>query len=280
LAESICSFPSRVNKNQFPEEESNAQATEQADAATQSAANGYSFERGYPSGDIAQKAYDDADLNRAVEVYRFFYPTVSGHAIFKGNERIGIVPNKVFGTLDSKPMHVGFTYNSDTPYAPLLMDLSDGPMVIELPPGPLICIAMDVNQLWIADLGLPGPSAGNGDKVVFLPPGYKDKPPAGYRVASSPSNTMLVGIRSLPVGGDGSCSSSRFGPARLSTSLPSLRTACMSLGSRHPAASAKVRRVHRQNWMLFSQASGVVSCCRGLRSSHLVSGQPGVDLTE
>jgi hypothetical protein len=43
-------------------------------------------------------------------------------------------------------MHVGFTYNSDTPYAPMLMDLSDGPLVIELPPGPLICIAMDVNH--------------------------------------------------------------------------------------------------------------------------------------
>ena len=82
------------------------------------------------------------------------------------------------------------------------MDLSDGPMVVELPPGPLICIAMDINQLWVADLGLPGPPHGKGDKVVFLPPGYKDKPPAGYRVANSPSNKMLVGIRSLPVGGD------------------------------------------------------------------------------
>jgi len=170
--------------------------------ATQSADNGYSFERGYPSGDTAQKAYDDADLNRAVEAYRFFYPTVSGHAIFKGNAKIGIIPNKVSGTLDTQPKHVGFTLNSDTPYAPLLMDLSNGPMVIELPPGPLICIAMDVNQLWIADLGVPGPAHGAGDKVVFLPPGYKDKPPAGYRVAQSPSNMMLVGVRSLPVGGD------------------------------------------------------------------------------
>jgi hypothetical protein len=162
----------------------------------------YTFNEGYATGDTAQKAYDDNDLNRAIEAYKFFYPTVSGHAIFLENERLGIVPNKVFGTLEGQPRHVGFTYNSDTPYAPMLMDLSNGPMVIELPPGPLICIAMDVNQLWIADLGLPGPSAGKGDKVVFLPPGYKGKPPAGYRVANSPSNTMLVGIRSLPVSGD------------------------------------------------------------------------------
>jgi hypothetical protein len=162
----------------------------------------YTFERGFPAGDTAQKAYDDIDLNRAVEAYRFFYPTVSGSAIFKGNAKLGIIPNKVFGTLDGQPKHVGFTLNSDTPYAPLLLDLAQGPMVVELPPGPLICIAMDINQLWVADLGLPGPAAGKGDKVVFLPPGYKDKVPAGYRVANSPSNAMLVGIRSLPVNGD------------------------------------------------------------------------------
>jgi hypothetical protein len=170
--------------------------------ATSTPDTSYKFERGYPSGDTAQKAFDDSDLSRAVEAYKFFYPTVSGHAIFVGNEKIGIVPNRVWGTLEGQPKHVGFTLNSDTPYAPALIDLSIGPMVMELPPGPLICIAMDVNQLWVADLGLPGPAAGKGDKVVFLPPDYKDKPPEGYRAAYSPSNTMLVGIRSLPVGGD------------------------------------------------------------------------------
>ena len=162
----------------------------------------YEFERGFPAADTAQKGYDDVDLNRAIEAYRFFYPTVSGSAIFKGNAKLGIIPNKVFGTLDSQPKHVGFTLNSDTPYAPLLFDLAQGPMVVELPPGPLICIAMDINQLWVADLGLPGPAAGKGDKVVFLPPGYQGKPPAGYRVEKSPSNKMLIGVCSLPVNGD------------------------------------------------------------------------------
>jgi hypothetical protein len=96
---------------------------------TAAAAPNYKFERGYPTSDRAQIAYDDLDLNRAVEAYRFFYPTVSGSAIFKGNAKLGIIPNKVFGTLDTQPKHVGFTLNSDTPYAPLLMDLSDGPFL-------------------------------------------------------------------------------------------------------------------------------------------------------
>src|SRR4051794_40924910 len=46
--------------------------------------NSYQFERGFPTTVAAQKAYDELDLNRAVEAYRFFYPTVSGSAIFKG----------------------------------------------------------------------------------------------------------------------------------------------------------------------------------------------------
>jgi hypothetical protein len=170
---------------------------------TRESLNGsYAFERGFPTAETAQKAYDHTDVIRAIEAYRFFYPTVSGSAIFKGNAKIGIIPNKVFGTLDTQPKHVGFTLNSDTPYAPLILDLSEGPMAIELPPGPLICIAMDINQLWVADLGLPGPAGGKGDKVVFLPPGYTGNIPDGYRVARSPSMKMLVGVRSLPVNGD------------------------------------------------------------------------------
>jgi hypothetical protein len=166
------------------------------------AAAQYQFERGYPDSASAQRAYDEADLNRAVAAYRFFYPTVSGLAIFEGNAKIGVLPNKVFGTLETQPKHVGFTLNSDTPYAPVLLDLSNGPMVIEMPPGPLIAIAMDINQRWIADMGLPGPDAGKGGKYLFLPPGYQEKPPAGYYVGSATSNRMLGGIRSLPVGGD------------------------------------------------------------------------------
>jgi hypothetical protein len=82
----------------------------------------YEFKEGYPTADTIQKARDGADLGRAVEAYRFFYPTVSGSAIFKGNAKTGVVPNKVFGTLDTQPKHVIFTANSDTPYAPLLLD--------------------------------------------------------------------------------------------------------------------------------------------------------------
>src|ERR1700754_3107581 len=84
----------------------------------------YAFSLGFPDDGTVQQAYDDADLNRAIEAYRFFYPTVSGAAMFKGNADVGIVPNTTFGMLDTEPTQLIFTANSDTPYGPILLDLS------------------------------------------------------------------------------------------------------------------------------------------------------------
>jgi hypothetical protein len=121
----------------------------------------------------------------------------------KGNEQIGVVPNKVFGILDCAPEQLVFTANSDTPYGPLLLDLSVGPLVVELPPGPLIVCSMDINQRWVADMGLPGPNAGNGGKHLLLPPDYTGTvPDTGYYVHRASSNRQIIGARSLPVEGD------------------------------------------------------------------------------
>ncbi|OQP52774.1 hypothetical protein A4H97_24015 [Niastella yeongjuensis] len=162
----------------------------------------YQFQGGYPTEATIQRAYDEADLYRAVQAYKFFYPTVSGAAIFVGNKKIGIEPNKTFGTLDTKPMHVGFTLNSDTPYGPIAIDLSAGPMVVDIPAGPLIVVALDINQRWVADMGIPGPDGDKGGKFLLLPPNYTGDIPAGYHVIHNTTNQIVVGVRSLPVNGD------------------------------------------------------------------------------
>lgn len=164
---------------------------------------GISFDHGHPAGDSAQRAYDEADLHRAIQAYKFFYPTVSGAAIVKGNNEIGVVPNKVFGILDCGPEQLVYTANSDTPYGPLMLDLGIGPLVVELEPGPLIVCSMDINQRWVADMGLPGPDAGKGGKHLLLPPGYTGEvPSSGYYIHRASSNRQIIGARSLPVNGD------------------------------------------------------------------------------
>ncbi len=157
---------------------------------------------GFPSRGDVQRAYDEADLNRAIQAYRFFYPTVSGASICRGCQAVGLVPNKIFGVLNAKPMHVGFTLNSDTAYAPMLLDLTDGPLVVDLPPGPLVVIAMDVHQRWVADMGLAGPDQANGGRHLIVPPGWDGEVPEGFYVARSTTNKLIVGARSLPAEGD------------------------------------------------------------------------------
>src|ERR1700761_7296428 len=97
----------------------------------------YTFKGGYPTPETIQKAYDDADLSRAIEAYKFFYPTVSFEATWRGNLAGGAVANQVFPLLEGSPAQIVFTPNSDTPYSGLPLDLSDGPMVVEIPPGPI-----------------------------------------------------------------------------------------------------------------------------------------------
>jgi hypothetical protein len=97
------------------------------------------------------------------------------------------------------PRHVGFTLNSDTPYGGGVIDVKDGPWVIELPPGQFIGLANDHHQGWMLDVGLPGPDQGTGGKHLILPLGYKGESPKGYFVGTSSSNKVLVALRALPL---------------------------------------------------------------------------------
>jgi hypothetical protein len=61
-------------------------------------------------------------------------------------------------------------------------------------------MAMDVNQTG-SPAGRARSDAGKGG-VPDPAPGYEGKIPAGYHVCKSTANHVLVGVRSLPVGGD------------------------------------------------------------------------------
>jgi hypothetical protein len=162
----------------------------------------YPFKDGFPTPEGTKKAHDDADYQRAVTAYRFWYPTVSCEGIFNGNREQGLKDNEDMTIMAAGPRQVAFTANSDTPYGAGTLDVKDGPYVIELPAGPLIGLADDHNQGWILDMGLPGPDGGKGGKHLILPPNYKEEPPRGYFVGRSASNKVLIAVRSLPVKGD------------------------------------------------------------------------------
>jgi hypothetical protein len=157
---------------------------------------------GYPTEATAARAHDEADFVRAVHAYRFFWPTVSFEATWRGNLAGGVVANRVFALMTATPQVLVFTPNSDTPYAGLAVDLSGGPMVFDLPEGPLMGAADDLNQLWVFDYGLPGPDAGKGGRHLLVPPGWEGEIPEGYYLGRPSTNRVLGLVRAMPVRGD------------------------------------------------------------------------------
>ena len=156
------------------------------------------FPGGFPTPETAQRLYDEADLNRAIQTYKFFYPSISMAGLVAPFEKFGPVDNKAFFILSGSPKQILFTPNSDTPYAALPLNLRAGPITVELPAGPLIGVANDGNFRWVMDMGVPGPDAGKGGKHIILPPHWKDEISTGQ---SSTYRVFLI-IRSLPQGGD------------------------------------------------------------------------------
>lgn len=76
------------------------------------AAQEYEFKGGYPTPETVRQAYNDADLARAVQAYKFFYPTVSFEGTWRGNIKEGAVANKIFALLEGSPRQLVFTPNS------------------------------------------------------------------------------------------------------------------------------------------------------------------------
>jgi hypothetical protein len=72
--------------------------------------------------------------------------------------------------MDAKSLFL--TANADTIYSMGMLDLTKGPMVLEVPPKALGAID-DYWFRWVTDFGLPGPDRGEGGKYLILPPGYE-----------------------------------------------------------------------------------------------------------
>jgi hypothetical protein len=122
-------------------------------------------------------------------------------ATWKSNIAGGTVPNEVFALLEGTHQQFGRRIRI-TPCAGLVIDLIAGPMVIELPPGPLMGTVNDLNQLWVLDFGLPGPAKAAGGKHLLVPPGYAGSIPEGYFTGSTTTNRVLALVRALPRGTD------------------------------------------------------------------------------
>jgi hypothetical protein len=147
------------------------------------------FKDGAPSQATLDKVYDHLDFTHA---FRAFVDTLQGvsiHAIRKGFHAVGIKDNEVVywpQLLDAETLML--TPNADTVYVMAFLDLTKGPIVLEVPPKVLGAID-DYWQRWVTDTGVPGPDRGEGGNYLLVPPGYDGPlPDGGFYVTRSRTN--------------------------------------------------------------------------------------------
>jgi hypothetical protein len=149
------------------------------------------FKDGAPSKATLDKVYDNLDFTHAFRAFVDGMQGVNIHAIRKGFLDVGIKDNEVVfwpGLLDAKTLML--TANADTVYLMAILDLTKGPMVLEVPPKVLGAID-DHWSRWITDTGAPGPDRGEGGKYLLVPPGFDGPlPEGGFYVSRSRTNVV------------------------------------------------------------------------------------------
>lgn len=158
----------------------------------------------YVPTERARQVERELRLARAVEAYRTFFPSVSSWSFFADNIALGMIPNQRHLYAQATPNKNALTPNSDTPYGVVLIDATDKPVVLKLPPGALMGVLNDWYFQEAGNLGLAGPDNGRGGKYLIVGPEYDGPLPddsEGYFIARPATNHCLAAVRAVPVAG-------------------------------------------------------------------------------
>ncbi|MGB5809896.1 MAG: DUF1254 domain-containing protein [Polyangiales bacterium] len=149
------------------------------------------FNDGAPDAATIERVYDHLDFTHAFRAFVDTFQGVSIQAIRNGFKAVGFNDNEVVvwsDLLDAKTLML--TANADTVYVMAFLDLSDGPVVLEVPPKILGAID-DHWSRWVTDTGLPGPDRGQGGKYLVVPPNYDGPlPKGGFYIAHAKTNVV------------------------------------------------------------------------------------------
>lgn len=160
------------------------------------------FFDGMPKADTVAKVYDNLDLIRATTAFLDGMQIASLQGLLKGYEDVGVKPGEVVihsGLMDARSLWL--TPNTTTIYVAANIDVSDGPVVIEVPAG-LLGILDDAAFDYVTDIGAVGPDKGQGGKYLILPPEYEGDVPEGHFTFSTKSYQHWLILRASP-GPDG-----------------------------------------------------------------------------
>ena len=157
----------------------------------------------YPTPETAQKLRDESFFQRAITVYQLAYPAVAGAGIFYDQDKVGGTYGDIlyFSNFMSSDIEL-LTGNISVLYFLSLQDLSDGPIIIDVPTANFNAMVDNVYQQVLTDIGVAGPYKGNGGLILILPPGYDGEIPENYHVVQSDTMQVLFIGRSFVNDGD------------------------------------------------------------------------------
>lgn len=156
----------------------------------------------YPTAETQKTLEDELFFQRAVQVYLLSLPAIAGAGLFDEFDEVGALSGDIvywsdFMTSDS----VVATANRSVLYSISFLDLSEGPMVIDVPGG-LYGAVNNLYQQPVTDIGASGPDKGDGGKFLILPPEYDGEIPEGYFVAQSDTIQSIFMARGSAPNGD------------------------------------------------------------------------------
>jgi hypothetical protein len=166
------------------------------------------FDDGAPSEATAELLYDHLDFVRGVDAFLGAFPVASLEAVRQGFLSIGVEDNSVLlfsELMDSASLFL--TANCDTVYFISFVDLTNGPMVIDVPPlsapSGILGTIDDMWFGWVTDFGLPGPDRAQGGRYLIVGPGYDGPlPDSGFHVSHSRTTRVIVLGRAFMVDND------------------------------------------------------------------------------
>jgi hypothetical protein len=153
---------------------------------------------GYPTDDTVRRAYDHLDLQRATQVYLEFMPFMSQQALLdshvrdsgmRENHDVGVFDHQARGKVD----WVGLTFNTESIYCSAIVNVEDGPVVVETPPN-ILGVIDDGWMRYITDLGNVGPDRGQGGSFLLVHDDFEGEVPEGHFVFRTPTyrNWMMA----------------------------------------------------------------------------------------
>ena len=164
------------------------------------------FDDGAPTPETAERLYDNLDFMHAVEAFMNSLAGGSMYSIRRGFLSVGVEDNQVLifpELMDSASLFL--TANCDTVYFWSFIDLTSGPMVMDVPapPSGILGTIDDMWFRWVTDFGLPGPDRGQGGRYLLVGPGYEGPlPEGGFHVSHARTTRVCVIGRAFMVDND------------------------------------------------------------------------------